>query len=224
MHQAHRDRRSLFPRLMKFIVSLSSGKGVDAFQTNPQEVMLELVQKYSHFVYPPKMHTSGTNGDTTDATSESGTYDTSLHADPAYSPSLSSYHQVVLAGATGSLGSYILNGLLADSDVKTIYCLCHAKIDTGATARIAASVKACRLLVRFCGAHIIANERVAAPAEWLGLEGKRYREIANRVTVIIHVRTRFFTSLYLASHRLERMGSKLQLRHIQVRTRSGTIA
>ena len=54
---------------MKLIVSLSSGKGVGAFQTSPQVVMLKLVEKYSHFVSLPKMHTSETNGDTTGATS-----------------------------------------------------------------------------------------------------------------------------------------------------------
>ena len=52
-------------------------------------------------------------------------------------------------------------------------------------------MKVCKLLTRCCGAHTSANERVVAPADWLGLEEKRCREIANRMTVIIHVRTRF---------------------------------
>ena len=106
---------------------------------------------------------------------------------------LSSYHRVVLTGATGSLGLYILDELLVDSDVETLCRLGRADIDTDATARIAASMKACKLLARFYGAHINAKERVVAPADWLGFEEKRYayRETANRMTVIIHVCTRF---------------------------------
>ena len=54
-----------FARLAKLIVLLSSGKDVEALQTNPQELMLKLVDKYSHFTYPPKVHASGTNEDNT---------------------------------------------------------------------------------------------------------------------------------------------------------------
>ena len=50
-----------FARLAKLIALLSSGKHTDALQTRPQELMLELVNKYSHFTYPPKMHTNETN-------------------------------------------------------------------------------------------------------------------------------------------------------------------
>jgi hypothetical protein len=50
-----------FARLAKLTVLLSSGKETDALQISPQELMLELVDKYSHFTYPPKVHTNGTN-------------------------------------------------------------------------------------------------------------------------------------------------------------------
>ena len=106
---------------------------------------------------------------------------------------------MVLTGATGSLGSYILDELLADPAVETVYCLCRAKNDANAADRLAASMKARKLLTRFLG----ANERVVAlaadlPALRLGLDDERYRVIANRATVIIHVRTRS----YLACRRL----------------------
>ena len=69
----------------------------------------------------------------------------------------------------GSLDLYIPDELLVDSDVETICRLGCAVIDTDATARIAPSMKACKLLVRCCVTHISANERVIAPAGWLGL-------------------------------------------------------
>ena len=97
-----------------------------------------------------------------------------------------------MTGATGSLGSYILDELLKDPDVETVYCLCRAKNDAGAADRLAASMKARKLLTRFSKAHI---KRVVAlatdlSADRLGLDEERYHEIANRVTTIIHVRTR----------------------------------
>lgn len=45
---------------------LSSGKDTDALQISPQELMLQLVEKYSYFMYPPKAHGNGTNSYATD--------------------------------------------------------------------------------------------------------------------------------------------------------------
>ncbi|KAG8213592.1 L-aminoadipate-semialdehyde dehydrogenase [Butyriboletus roseoflavus] len=149
-------------KLAKLIVLLSSGKDTDALQTSPQELMLELVDKYSHFIHT----THGAKGHVT--STESGKV-------------------MVLTGATGSLGSYVLDELLADPAVETVYCLCRAKNDADAEDRLAVSMKTRKLLTRFLG----ANERVVAlaadlPAVQLGLDDERYREIANRATVIIH--------------------------------------
>ena len=128
-----------------------------------------------------------------------------------------------MTGATGSLGSYILDELLIDPNVETIYCLCRAKNDADAADRLAASMKTRKLSTRFSDAHIKAKERVVPlaadlPAVRLGLDEKRYREIANGVTVIIHVRPRtsVFLSLCFTSHRPERLGGQLQLGYHQV--------
>lgn len=43
------------------ILLLSLGKDTNTLQTSPHELMLELVNKYSHFTYPPKVHIGGTN-------------------------------------------------------------------------------------------------------------------------------------------------------------------
>ena len=102
------------------------------------------------------------------------------------------FRQVVLTGATGSLGSYVLDELLADPNVGTIYCLCRAKNDAEAADRLATSMKTRKLLKRFSAAN--ASQRIVAlaadlPAYELGLDEARYRELACRATVIIHVRS-----------------------------------
>ncbi|KAF8549988.1 L-aminoadipate-semialdehyde dehydrogenase [Imleria badia] len=157
-------------KLAKLIVLLSSGKNADTLQTSPQELMLELVDKYSHFPSPPNMHTSGTNAH---ATGPSGKV-------------------VRRFDSTGSLGSYILDEL-ADPDVETVYCPCRAKNDADAADRLAASMKTRKLLTWFSSAHpkANANERVVAlaadlPAFQLGLDEQRYREVAHRATAIVH--------------------------------------
>jgi hypothetical protein len=53
---------SSFARLAKLIVSLCSSEDTDALQTSPQELTLELIDKYSHFTYyPSKAQTNGMN-------------------------------------------------------------------------------------------------------------------------------------------------------------------
>ena len=127
-----------------------------------------------------------------------------------------------MTGATGSLGSYILDELLADPDVETVYCLCRAKNDADAADRLTASMNTRKLSTRFLDAHTKVKERVVAlaadlPAVQLGLDEERYREIANRVTVIIHVR--ILTSLHFVFPYLvplERLGGQFQSGHFQV--------
>ncbi|KAF8441638.1 L-aminoadipate-semialdehyde dehydrogenase [Boletus edulis BED1] len=160
---------SSLARLAKLVASLSTGKETDDLQTSPQKLMLELVDRYSQFTYPLEVHAKWVNDRTT---STSGKV-------------------VVLTGATGSLGSYILDELLADEDVETVYCLCRANDDTHAADRLAQSMKSRRLLTRLSVANANAKKRIVAlaadlPAVRLGLDGERYRQIASRVTVIIH--------------------------------------
>lgn len=97
-----------------------------------------------------------------------------------------------MTGTTGSLGAHILNELLADPDVATIYCLCRADSDIRAAERLASSLKTRKVSERFSNVQIRASERVVAlaadlPEVHLGLGEARYREIANRATIIIHV-------------------------------------
>ena len=95
----------------------------------------------------------------------------------------------MLTGATGSLGAYILDELLSDTSVATVYCLCRAKSDTDASSRIAASMEARKL-----PSYVQQQARVIAlaadlSADMLGLQSDMYNEIATRTTLIIHVST-----------------------------------
>ncbi|KAG9316268.1 hypothetical protein JVU11DRAFT_2297 [Chiua virens] len=130
-------------KLAKLVLSLSSGKDTDALHTNPQKLMIDLVDKYSRFKYPLEMHTNSSSGDRT-----------------------TNSKVVVLTGATGSLGSYILNELLADPNVETVYCLCRATTDADAADRLAASMKMRKLSTHFHSSAMSneVNERVVALA------------------------------------------------------------
>lgn len=96
----------------------------------------------------------------------------------------------MLTGATGSLGAYILDELLSDPSVATVYCLCRAKDDADASSRIIASMNTRKLSSRYEQVQL----RVKALAsdlstDKLGLQSDMYNEIATRATLIIHVST-----------------------------------
>ncbi|KAG1719306.1 L-aminoadipate-semialdehyde dehydrogenase [Suillus lakei] len=153
-------------QIAQLLVAMSSGNEGALIQRSPLEIVLELVKKYGSFAYPHKTHENGTN----EAASSSVT------------PRV-----VVLTGATGSLGAYILDELLSDPSVTTVYCLCRAEDDTDATSRIAASMKIRKLLSRYEQ----AQSRVKALASdlstvKLGLQSDMYNEITTRATLIIH--------------------------------------
>ncbi|KAG1732264.1 putative aminoadipate reductase [Suillus paluster] len=152
--------------IAQLLVATSSGNEGALTQRSPLEIVLELVKKYSTFAYTPKTHANGTNGT---------------------AKGLVIPRVVVLTGATGSLGAYILDELLSDPSVVTVYCLCRAKNDSDASSRITASMKTRKLLSH----NFLAQTRVKAlacdlSAEKLGLQSDVYNEIATRATLIIH--------------------------------------
>ncbi|EIW83278.1 L-aminoadipate-semialdehyde dehydrogenase [Coniophora puteana RWD-64-598 SS2] len=150
-------------KLAKLVVTLSEGKSAEQIST--QQIMLELVEKYRHFNVPTQVEDGASNG-TTNGTSS---------------------RVVVLTGATGSLGAYLLDELLADSTVATVYCLCRAKDDADARRRVIDSLKTRKL-----SRHIdTAGERIVAfssdfASDRLGLSREAYEEILRRVTLVLH--------------------------------------
>ncbi|KAG1723799.1 putative aminoadipate reductase [Suillus lakei] len=150
-------------QIAQLLVAMSSGNEGALVQRSPLEIVLELVKKYGSFAYP---HKTGANET----------------ASSSVTPRV-----VVLTGATGSLGAYILDELLSDPSVATVYCLCRAEDDIDATSRITASMKTRKLLSRYEQ----AQSRVKALASdlstvKLGLQSDMYNEIATRATLIIH--------------------------------------
>ncbi|KAG1808219.1 L-aminoadipate-semialdehyde dehydrogenase [Suillus subaureus] len=153
-------------QIARLLVATSSGNEVVLTRRSSLEIMLELVEKYSSFAYTHKAHVSGTNGAA------------SISVIPRV---------VVLTGATGSLGAYILDELLSDPSVATVYCLCRAKDDADASSRITASMKTRKLSSHYEQ----VQSRVKALAcdlstNKLGLQSDVYNEIATRATLIIH--------------------------------------
>ncbi|KAG2150554.1 L-aminoadipate-semialdehyde dehydrogenase [Suillus clintonianus] len=153
-------------QIARLLVAMSSGKEGALAQQSPREIVLELVKKYSSFAYVNETHVKGTTG----------------AASSSVTPRV-----VVLTGATGSLGAYILDELLSDPSVATVYCLCRAKDDADASSRIMSSMKTRKLSSRYEQ----AQSRVKAlasdlPMDKLGLQSDVYNEIARRATLIIH--------------------------------------
>ncbi|KAJ8588018.1 hypothetical protein M405DRAFT_934390 [Rhizopogon salebrosus TDB-379] len=151
--------------IAQLLISLSSGEEPTPAQISPLEIMLELVKKYSYFAYTPRTHVNGTSGTANGSVTR----------------------VVVLTGATGSLGAYILDELLSDPSVATVYCLCRAKDDADAASRIETSMKTRKLLPRY----VQSQARVKALASdlsvnKLGLRSDVYDEIATRATLVIH--------------------------------------
>ncbi|KAG2036041.1 L-aminoadipate-semialdehyde dehydrogenase [Suillus americanus] len=153
-------------QIARLLVATSSGNEGALARRSSLEIMLELVKKYSSFTYTHKAHVNGTNG----------------AASISVTPRI-----VVLTGATGSLGAYILDELLSDPSVATVYCLCRAKDDADASSRITASMKTRKLSSHYEKVQL----RVKALAsdlstDKLGLQSEIYNEIATRATLIIH--------------------------------------
>ncbi|KAG2059105.1 L-aminoadipate-semialdehyde dehydrogenase [Suillus hirtellus] len=153
-------------QIARLLIAMSSGNEGALAQRSSLEIVLELVEKYSSFAYTQKAHANGTNGT----------------ASNSVTPRV-----VVLTGATGSLGAYILDELLSDPSVATVYCLCRAEDDADASSRITASMKTRKLLSRYEQ----VQTRVKALAsdlstDKLGLQTDMYNEIATRATLIIH--------------------------------------
>ncbi|EGO25232.1 putative aminoadipate reductase [Serpula lacrymans var. lacrymans S7.9] len=151
-------------KIAKLIVAFTSGDESELGRQNVKDIMLNLVEKYRHFEIPLK--TNGTNG---------------------HSNGVHSSRVVVMTGVTGSLGAYLLDEMIADPSVETVYCLCRAKSDTEAAARVNASMKTRRLLSRYSpgDGRVVALASESA-AERLGLQPDVYDEIVSRATLVIH--------------------------------------
>lgn len=112
------------------------------------------------------------------------TYGGRVLAAPHFRPKAES-SAVVLTGATGSLGAHLLVAL-SRQNVSQIWCLCRAKNDQEAEARVEASLKTRRLpSIQKLTAKVtcLAADLTAAD---MGLSESSFATIAQRATAVIH--------------------------------------
>ncbi|WP_017839279.1 non-ribosomal peptide synthetase [Methylotuvimicrobium buryatense] len=91
---------------------------------------------------------------------------------------------VMLTGATGFLGAFLLVELLEQTDAN-VYCLVRAQNETQATARLQTQLMRYELYDRVEWSRVIAVCGDLA-VEKLGLTGERYREISATADAIFH--------------------------------------
>jgi thioester reductase-like protein len=102
----------------------------------------------------------------------------------AGAPSTASLDVVVLTGATGSLGAALLAELVVRADVRLVYCLCRAKDDDEALARVVLSLDSRGLSTDLRGKVVAVAADLGSTS--LGLPLERYDEMAKQVTTVIH--------------------------------------
>ena len=106
---------------------------------------------------------------------------------------------VVLTGATGALGTHILAGLLASSQVSVVHCLVRAASQTAAEERVSKALVARKQPSLDMGSPKIYCHPCKLSESTLGLEEDLYSSLATRATVIIHAAWAVNFSMRLSS-------------------------
>ncbi|KAA8896205.1 hypothetical protein FN846DRAFT_893478 [Sphaerosporella brunnea] len=137
---------------------VSLGNGIQEKERSAEEKMEELVNKYSTFT----RHVSG-----------------DVQVDGEY---------VVLTGATGSLGAFILATLLQRPTVQKVYCFVRARSANAGQARVISALEKAHRLQQLTDAQ--KAKIVALPTDLsqatFGLKQEMYDQILREVTVVIH--------------------------------------
>ncbi|CEI92072.1 hypothetical protein RMCBS344292_06345 [Rhizopus microsporus] len=92
---------------------------------------------------------------------------------------------VLLTGATGSLGSFMLRDLLKDFSVKKIYCLVRGKQE-GLYQRLVSSFKSRCLDVSLLNSDRVEALPMRMNEPYLGLTKEKYEQLRNEVTIVQH--------------------------------------
>lgn len=179
----------LWHRMSEYLVAVSTGD-VSKLQVPSQtEQMLALVEKYRTFevAQGQKSPTKPSLAKARPLISFFSRGEGSI-TDSRFLP------QVVLTGATGSLGAYLLALLLQNPSVETVYCPCRGKDDADATKRVQESLRSRRLNVDVNGDKRVVCFTSDLGAERLGLRKELYEKIGLEVTMVIHV-SRYMSDL-----------------------------
>ncbi|OCH88468.1 L-aminoadipate-semialdehyde dehydrogenase [Obba rivulosa] len=95
-------------------------------------------------------------------------------------------HVVVLTGATGFLGAYILQQLVVSPDVSRVLCLVRADSHENAIARVQKSLQSRKLRLPLEEMAKIDALAANVNQENLGLRADEYEQIRSTATIIIH--------------------------------------
>lgn len=157
-------------------------------EQSEEQLMLDLVEKYRHAIHSP-----------------TGSFDHTKD------------RVVVLTGATGFLGAHILDLLLQDPAVSTVFCLVRAKDAVDARQRVSRSLQS-RGLVSRESLSDLDTRLVCLPSSLpdprLGLSEADWTQIITKATIIIHAAWAVNFSLKLKSFesQLSGLGHLLELR------------
>ncbi|KAL9623500.1 MAG: hypothetical protein Q9160_002180 [Pyrenula sp. 1 TL-2023] len=176
--------------LARFLVSLQEGV-VEKEDENAK--MLKLVEKYSDFERFAKVASTMANGGLTHHT-EAQKQDPGV--DGYSNVQVSTGHGemngcqskttvVALTGASGSLGAHLLASFLSSPNVSQVYCLVRASTDSQAFDKVKNSLRL-RKLSTFSSDPRITCLATALGKPLLGLDENTYREVASRVTSVVH--------------------------------------
>ena len=151
-------------RLSELIVSRRHGR--HHVTENPQQLMPDLVEKYSHFVdLPPSNGPTASQRTDEDSRKSSG-------------------ETILLTGATGALGSHILHAYMGSHDVARIICLVRGSSEYAAAERIRMALAYRKLKPPNSKVEVLCTD-LSSPL--LGLDQSKYQTLASMVTIIHHV-------------------------------------
>lgn len=153
-------------RLAEYVLRRRRGD-FDALNDDEEQLMLELVKKYSSFI---ESHPS-----------------TQADSDPSHNES---EQTVVLTGATGALGAHILDLLQKSPNVSTIYCLVRGADEHAARERVNKALQQ-RGLTSLPRSEMPDQQVIVLHAQLsdprLGLTSDLYKRLAQHATSIVHI-------------------------------------
>ena len=151
-------------KLSELIISRRHGRHYVA--EDLQQLMPDLVEKYSHFMDLPSLDGPTASQRTNENSRES------------------SGEIILLTGATGALGSHILDGYMCSHDVARIFCLVRGNSEYAAAERIRKALAYRKLRPPNSKVEVLCTD-LSSPL--LGLDPSRYKILASMVTIIHHV-------------------------------------
>ena len=165
-------------KLSKYLTGIRKGQKMET--EDETQLMQDLVQEYSSFIYDSVTSPAPTPPNSTTTTASSG-------------------EVVVLTGATGALGAHILSLLRSSPHVSEIHCLIRAASLTAANERVSKSLLSRnKAPLNSTSTKITCHAcKLSEPA--LDLPPSTYKDLATRATLVVHAAWAVNFSMRLSS-------------------------